>query len=81
MTGCDLKLTKEQAVDLYTSGKWETMSHMEIVKTQLYTERLFVPFDVFHEAVETVLERPVYTHEFANAKELQKEFEKKQLTS
>ena len=32
---------------------------------QMFTPRLCMPFDVFQEAVEKTLGRPVFTHEFA----------------
>lgn len=32
-----------------------------------------MPFDVFHEAIEKTLGRPVFTHEFAFCEELRKE--------
>jgi len=36
----------------------------EIVKFQLFQDCLAIPFDRFHAAIEKVLKRPVYTHEF-----------------
>jgi len=59
-----MEITKEQAMELAKSGFWEKMSHREIAVFQLLTKRLCMPFDVFHEAMEKTLERPVYTHEF-----------------
>ena len=58
------QLTKKQAVSLYESGEWKDWSDGEIVKVQLFQDFLCVPFDRFHEAIEKVLNRPVYTHEF-----------------
>jgi hypothetical protein len=55
---------KENAIKLYNSNWWEKLSHREIAGVQLFTIELCCPFDVFHEAVEKSLDRPVFTHEF-----------------
>lgn len=68
-------MTREEALKLYETKFWENISHKEIVEFQLFERRLCMPFSVFHKAVEEVLERPVYTHEFGlNQKGLEKEF-------
>ena len=69
------QLTKEQAIAIFNGGEWKDWSDEEIVKFQLYQDRLCVPFDKFHEAMESVLGRPVWTHEFANRKRLTEEYE------
>lgn len=56
---------KEKAIELYNSGWWEGKSHEEIAQFQLFTVELTVPFEIFHEAVEKCLGRPVFTHEFS----------------
>lgn len=58
-------MTTEEAIAFYASGKWEQMSKLEIAKFQINEPKLCVPFEVFHEAVEHVLERPIFTHQFA----------------
>jgi hypothetical protein len=58
-------MTKERAIALFDSKFWEDMSHEERARFQMNEERLCMPFDVFHEAVEKTLGRPVFTHEFA----------------
>lgn len=58
------KMTKETAVALYESKFWLTMTHRERAEFQLFTDLLCMPFDVFHEAMEKALGRPVFTHEF-----------------
>ena len=68
------KLTYEQAVELVNSEWWKECSPEKIVEFQLFTVRLCMPFDLFHEAMEKVLDRPVWTHEFAFAEQLQAEF-------
>ena len=55
---------KENAIELYHSNWWEGLSYREIAGVQLFTAELCCPFDVFHEAVEKSLGRPVFTHEF-----------------
>lgn len=46
---------------------------------QLYEDLLCMPFDAFHGAVQRVLGRPVWSHEFCTAgtKQLRAEFEGK----
>lgn len=59
-------MTKEEAIALYDSGFWESMSYEDRAMFQLWEERLRMPFGVFHEAVEKALSRPVWTHEFSS---------------
>jgi hypothetical protein len=67
-------MTKNEAIALYESRFWKQMSHEEIAKFQLMEPLLCMPFDVFHEAVEKTLGRPVFTHEFGmNPEGLRKE--------
>jgi hypothetical protein len=55
---------RENAIKLAESKWWEGLSHREIAGVQLFVTELCCPFDVFHEAVEKSLGRPVFTHEF-----------------
>jgi len=66
-------LTKEQATALYNSGFWHEMGYRERALFQLFQPLLCMPFDVFHEAVEKTLGRPVWTHEFAYKEDIEKE--------
>ncbi len=59
-----ISIGKEKAIELYNSNWWEELSYREIAEFQLFTTELCCPFDVFHEAVEKSLGRPVFTHEF-----------------
>lgn len=61
------QLTQEQAIAVYESGEWKDWGDEEIVKFQLYQDRLAVPFDKFHAAVGRVLGRSVWTHEFSSS--------------
>ncbi len=58
------QLTKEQAILFSKSEIWADWSNEEIVKLQLFQDRMCMPFSRFHEAIEKVLDRPVWTHEF-----------------
>ena len=57
-------MTKDQAIALYDSEFWMDMTYRERAEFQISERRLCMPFDVFHEAVEKTLGRPVFTHEF-----------------
>ena len=70
------QLTKEQAIAIYEGGEWKDWSDEEIVKFQLFQDCLAVPFDRFHQAIEKVLNRPVWTHEFAFRDNLIAEYKK-----
>jgi hypothetical protein len=65
---------EDYAKDIYESELWKEWDSKEIVKIQLFQDRLCVPFDVFHKAVEEVFGRPVWTHEFAFAEKLRREY-------
>ena len=58
------QITKAEAIRIYRSKVWEKWSNDKIVKHQLLQKRLMMDFSKFHEAIEKVLNRPVYTHEF-----------------
>jgi hypothetical protein len=58
------ELTTEEAVAIYDSEAWREWSLVERAKFQLFTTKLCMPFDVFHEAIEEALGRGVWTHEF-----------------
>ena len=68
------QLTKEQAIKFYNSKEYENWTPNRIVDLQLFQDRLCIPFPVFHEAIEKVLKRPVFTHEFAFRDRLVKEY-------
>jgi hypothetical protein len=59
------QITKEQAIQVYESRVWQSWTYEQKVRFQLFQDRLAMPFDVFHEAIEKVLGRGVFTHEFA----------------
>jgi hypothetical protein len=67
------QLTKEQAIAFYDNKLYENMTLKQRAEFQLEQDRLCMPFDIFHEAIEKTLDRPVFTHEFAFRDELRKE--------
>ena len=72
-------MNKQQSIKLYKTKFWKDLTNREIVKFQLFEDKLCMPFGVFHEAMEKVLKRPIWTHEFGlNHKGLKKEFLGKQ---
>lgn len=64
MTGPAISIGKEKAIELAEARHWEGMTHLERACSQLNTVELTMPFEVFHEAVQEALGRPVWTHEF-----------------
>jgi len=59
------QLTKEQAIKISKTKFWKDLSSEQIFRFQFFQDKLCMPFSVFHEAAEKVLNRPIYTHEFA----------------
>lgn len=57
------QLTKQQAIYLADSEAWRDMSERAIAEFQMIQEKLCMPFEVFHKALESTLGRPVFTHE------------------
>ena len=56
-------LTKEEAI-AYAATEWyKGKTAQEIVDFQLFENRLCMPFDLFHKALEEVLGHPVQTAE------------------
>lgn len=68
------QVTREQAILIHDSKEWESWTDEEIVKFQLYQDRLCIPFGRFHQAIEVVLDRPVWRHEFAFIDRLRDEY-------
>ena len=58
------QLTTEQAIEFAKSKVYEDWTNEQIVRFQLFQEKLCMDFSRFHEAIEKVLDRPVFTHEF-----------------
>lgn len=59
-----VQLTEEQAIEMAKSEEWKQWSPEQVVRFQLFQKRLCMDFSHFHQAMETVLNRPVFTHEF-----------------
>lgn len=58
------QLTEKEAIAFADSKVYESWTPEQIVRLQLFQDRLCVPFSVYHKAITEVLGRPVYTHEF-----------------
>ena len=63
-------MNKREAIKLYKSKWWEDKLDEEIANFQIHEPKLCCPMEIFHRAVETWLERPVWTHEFADPQAL-----------
>lgn len=74
------QLTRGEATELAHSRAWETWDDEQIVKFQLFQERPIVPFPLFHTALERVLGRSVWVHEFADSRKLIDEYLKERPT-
>lgn len=70
----EFQLTEKEAIAVSESGIWKQWTNEEIVRFQLFQTKLCMPFDRFHEAIEDVLGRPVYTHEFAFGGNIEAEY-------
>jgi hypothetical protein len=57
------QLTSKEAISWGESGIWKEMNYLERALFQLAQDKLCMPFDVFHEALEKATGRAVYTHE------------------
>ena len=56
-------LGRDRAIAMAKTEWWKGLPHSSIAYTQMIIEELVMPFDVFHEALESTLGRPVFTHE------------------
>ena len=68
------QLTTEQAIAMAESGVWKEWTAEQVVRFQLFQEKLCMDFIHFHKCMQDVLGRPVWTHEFAFRDELVKEY-------
>jgi len=68
------QLTKEQAIAFSELGEWRKWTDEQIVRFQLFQDRLCIDFGRFQEAMNSVLDRDVFTHEFAYSDNLKKEY-------
>jgi hypothetical protein len=59
------QFTQEEAQAIFDSKLWEQWTFEEKVRVQLFQDRLVMPFNKFHEAINNVLDRAVYSHEFS----------------
>jgi hypothetical protein len=69
-------MTEQEAKDIYFSRVWEQWTDYQICEMFFGPAefRLFCEFNRLHAAVESVLKRPVFTHEFMFKDKLTAEF-------
>ncbi len=70
------QITREEALAIHKCEAWKDWSDEQIVGFQLFQDMLAIPFGVFHGAIQRVLGRPVFTHEFADVPSLRAEYMK-----
>jgi len=70
-------MTSEEAIAFADRRDWEKLTPSERAMFQLGQEFLAMPFSIFHEGMEELLGRPVWTHEFADRARLLSEAEGK----
>ena len=68
------QVDKDTAIRMAGSNWWDIMTDEQVVGFQLFQDRLCMPFGDFQSAVERVLGRPVWTHEFARPDGMRNEF-------
>ncbi len=68
------QFTEDEAIDYARSGKWKELTDEQLFLLQMCQDKLCVDFGEFHRATEAVLDRPVWTHEFASPELLMQEF-------
>lgn len=67
------QLTKEQAIAFCENKCYEEMNYRQRAEFQIEQQLLCMPFDIFKEAIEKALGRPVFTHEFVFVDSIKKE--------
>lgn len=71
-------MTRKEAIELEKTKFYEKLTDYEIVKFQLFEDKLCMPIGVYQKALEKVLGHAVFTHDFGSitkTHELRKEFE------
>jgi len=59
-----VSIGQHNAIALAECKWWQGKTYKELANFQMNVAELTMPFDIFHEAIEKTLGRPVYTHEF-----------------
>jgi len=60
------QLTKEEAIETAKNIDFTNWSIKDIVFFQVNQKLLCMDFSLYHESCEKLLERPIFTHEFAS---------------
>ena len=58
-----IKFTKKNAIAFYKARGWESMSYRQRAEFQMTVGKASMPIEIFHEALEVTLGRPVVWHE------------------
>ena len=72
-----MKIVKKHAIKLAEKNVVEKQSDEAIFLFQMNQPTLCMDFERFHKATEKILDRPVWTHEFAHPELLFREYIKK----
>lgn len=70
----EYQFSTTEAISFATEDRWEAMTPAERGLFQLRQECLCMPFDKFHEGITALLDRSVWTHEFAHPDQLWDEY-------
>lgn len=73
MNWIDMDLTEKELEEIRSLRWWENRSPDEIVSVQLYGKAEYMPFQQFHDALESVLGRTVSADEFSDMEKLRNE--------
>lgn len=69
------QMTREEAIEFAREGNWKALTPAERGLLQLRQDCLCMDFSAFHEGIQALLGRPVWTHEFADADLLWDEYQ------
>lgn len=69
-----IQLTQEQAIEMAKNNFWKDWTPEQVVRFQLFQQRLCMDFSHFQKCVQDVLGRSVFTHEFGFRDDLVKEY-------
>ena len=75
----NVEMTQDQAIRLAKTEWWKRsdVQTIAIAIAQLFQDRLFMNFGDFQLSVDRALDRPTWTHEYANPATLQEELIKR----
>ena len=68
------QIDADEAITIHDSEQWKEWTNEQVVAFQLFQERLAVPWSVFQLAMDDVLGRPTWTHEYTDVDKLKTEY-------